>query len=281
MTRRHLVDPRVESGRAPRWLLVAPLALASSLACQDINGPIYFKGPSPLLELQGTEKTPRITDAVTLRFRAPNADETKALDAQGAALKQADPMHRDIAVPWVSRDKVHLELLFTVKNLDTDPGTFDVVVDGANQYTKYDENVVAAALGQGNNDAAVYLPLMSLHPDLPMTLEAGGTYQGTLREDDFDEGEGDLDAIGRWMAPFASVLINRSDVDPIGLEMVPAQVVTPALMEVDVTFTASKHMTCEWLLRVRDDDDRLWHTTGDPLFSPTPTLFQPMLPPKT
>jgi hypothetical protein len=33
-------------------------------------------------------------------------------------------------------------------------------------------------------------------------------------------------------------------------------------------------------VRVRDDDDRLWHVTGDPLFDPKPTLFQPMLPPK-
>jgi hypothetical protein len=264
-----------------RRLLPLALVTLSSLACQEINGPIYFKGPSPLLELQGTEKTPRITNAVRLRFRQPNSDEQKALDSEGAALKAADPTHRDIAVPWVSRDKVHLELLFTVKNLDTDPGTFDVLVDGANQYTKYDENVVAATLAQGNNDAAVYLPLLSLHPDLPMALDPGGVYQGTFREDDFDEADGDLDAIGRWMAPFASVLINRSDVNPIGLEMVPANVVTPALMEIDVTFTSSKHMTCEWLLRVRDDDDRLLHTDSDQQFSPTPTLFEPMLPPKT
>ena len=272
MTRlRAAPDPaRGGRGALTRTALAWALA-ASSLACQELNTPIYFKGPSPLLELQGTEKTPRITDAMTLRFRQPTSDEQKTLDDEKKAL--------GFGVPWVSRDKVHLELLFTVRNLDTDPGTFNVVVDGANQYTKYDENVVAAALGQGNNNAPVYLPLLSLHPDLPTTLAAGGTYQGTLREDDFDEAEGDLDAMGRWMAPFASVLLNRSDVNPIGLEMVPRNVVTPALMEIDVTFTATKHMTCEWMVRVRDDDDRLWHDEGDKVFSPQPALFTPMLAP--
>jgi hypothetical protein len=83
------------------------------------------------------------------------------------------------------------------------------------------------------------------------------------------------------MAPFASVLINRSEVNPIGLEMVPPNVITPALVEVDVTLTANKHMTCEWTLRARDDDDRLWHVTGDPVFHPKPALFVPVLPPKT
>jgi hypothetical protein len=259
-----------------RNLLLSLLALPA-LACSDINTPIYLGPPdgtpSPILEIQGTEKIPRATNSVTLRYRAPNMTEQAALDAGKKAL--------GFDVPWVARDKIHLEVLFTVKNLDTDPGTFEVVVDGANQYTKYDENIVAMALGQGNNNAPVYLPLISLRPMLPTMLAPGAVYQGTVREDDFNEAEADLDAIGRWMAPFASVLINRSDVNPIGLDMVPPNVVTPALVEVDVTLTADKHMTCEWTLRVRDDADRLWHVTGDPHFHPAPTLFQPTPPPKT
>jgi hypothetical protein len=159
-------------------------------------------------------------------------------------------------------------------------GMFEVTVDGANQYTKYDENVVAAALGQGNNNAPEYIPLASLEPMLPTMLEAGGVYQGVFREDDFDKAEFALDALGRWKVNFASVLVHGNPgVPPAGIDMVPADVVTPALVEVDVTLTADKHMTCEWVLRVRDDDDRLWHVTGDPLFHPMPTLFEPMLAP--
>jgi hypothetical protein len=248
--------------------LLALAAAPTSLACQAMNTPIYFSSPAPVLELMGTEDPPRIQNGLTLRFRRPSTQEQADLDAQKKAL--------GFDMPWVSRDKVHLELLFTVKNLDTEPGTFDVLVDGASQYTKYDENVVAEALG---GDDPIFLPLLSLHPQLPATLEPGATYQGVMREDDVAEAETDLDAMGRWMAPFASVLINRSDVNPIGMEMVPPTVVVPALMEIDVTLTANKHMTCEWLVRVRDDDDRLLHVEGDQKFSVTPTLFTPMLAP--
>ena len=164
-------------------------AAATSLACSDLNTPIYFSGPQPLLELQGTEMVPRITNGISLKFRAPNDTEKAALAAQKKAL--------GFDVPWVSRDKVHLELLFTVTNLDTAPGTFEVVVDGANEYTKYDENIVSMALAQGNDDPPVFLPLISLEPTLPTTLAPGASYQGIFREDDFDEGEADLDALGR------------------------------------------------------------------------------------
>jgi hypothetical protein len=248
-------------------------AAAPSIACSDMNTPIYFNGPAPL-ETTGQEPDNRVTNGASLRFRAPNKDEQADLDARKKAL--------GFDVPWVSRDKVHLELLFTVTNLDDQAGMFDVMVDGATQYTKYDSNVIAAALAQGNNDKKTYLPLMSLHPQLPASLAAHASYQGILREDDFNEGEADIDAMGRWppmdpMAapPFPAVLINRSDVNPVGTSGVPVDVVTPALVEVDVTLTAALHMTCEWMLRVRDDADRLWHVEGDPHFNPHPTLFQP------
>jgi hypothetical protein len=77
--------------------------------------------------------------------------------------------------------------------------------------------------------------------------------------------------------PFPAVLINRKDVNPVGTSGVPANVVTPAFVEVDVTLTSAVPMQCEWTLRVRDDDDRLWHVTGDPVFNPKPTLFVPMV----
>ena len=157
-------------------------------------------------------------------------------------------------------------------NTDSKPGMWSIGVDGANEYTKYDENIVAMALGQGNNDAPQYIPLI---PVTPQILGPGQTISGTVREDDFNEAELDLDAIGRWMAPFNAVLINNSQVNPIGLSMVPPNVVIPALIEIDVNFTADAAMNCNYVIRVRDDDDQLLHDTSDTLFSPTPTLFVP------
>jgi hypothetical protein len=86
--------------------------------------------------------------------------------------------------------------------------------------------------------------------------------------------------MGKWMAPFAAVLINRSDVNPVGLEMVPKNAIIPALFEFDITFSSDKHMTCSFLVRVRDDDGRLYQKGSDPLFMPNPATYVPMVPPK-
>jgi hypothetical protein len=255
-----------------RRLALALLWLASglgSLGCQAMNTPIYFNGNGPLvttgMAMNGMQE--RVKDALSLRFRAPKADEQRDLDARRAA---ASP----VKVPWIARDDVHVEVTFTVKNLDSEDGVFNVMVDGASEFIKYDEDVVSAVLSAGNQNP-VFLPLMQSRPHM---LGAGQTFQGVLREDDFSEAESDLDAIDQFMAPFAAVLINRSEVNPIGREMVPPGTVVPAMIEVDVTFTADRNMSCAYLVRVRDDEDLLLHNSGDRLYEVTPTVFQPTLP---
>ena len=103
-------------------------------------------------------------------------------------------------------------------------------------------------------------------------LAAGASYSGIVREDDFAEGELDLDALGRWndadpaSPTFAGVLINRSDVNPIGLNLVPPNLVVPAMFEVDVRLESTVPMRVEYYVRVRDDDDRLWHNDADDVY---------------
>jgi hypothetical protein len=254
--------------------LLTPLALG----CQGMNTPIYFPSPDPILTVTGKNDAmgnpPRIENGMTLQFRNPTDAAQKTLDTQTAAL--------GFDVPWIQRDHVHIELVYQVtytplpnQGPDDDPNDipqFSLGIDGANEYTKYDENIVAMTLGQGNNDPPQYIPLI---PVTPQTIAQGQTISGTVREDDFNEAELDLDAMGRWMAPFNAVLINNSQVNPIGLDMVPPNVVIPALIEVDVNFTANRNMTCTYDLRVRDDDGQLLHDTTNTLFSPTPTLFVP------
>jgi hypothetical protein len=255
---------------------IALVLAAGGLAagCSDLNTPIYFDTGMPPLMTTGMPAPgggqERVMGSIPLRFRNPTDAERKDLDARR---NLAAP----IKIPWIARDNVHLELAFTVKNLDPkDTGVFNVMADGATEYIKYDENVVAAAIAQGNNNQATYLPLIQL---MPRMLAPGESYTGLFREDDFAEAEADLNDIDQFMAPFAAVLINRSDVNPVGLDMVPKTgVVVPAMIEVDVTFTADKMMSCELMLRVRDDKDQLLHESGDTKFNPTPTLFEPMLP---
>jgi hypothetical protein len=277
----------VRAAACRRALPLASVLLAAGLGCQALNTPLYFNGNMPLvttgMPVNGMQE--RIKDALSLRFRRPHADEQKDLDARRAA---AAP----VKVPWIARDNVHVEVLFTVKNLETplapgdagaggnvrDPnGVFNVSVDGANEFLKYDEDVTSAAISAANQPA-VFIPLMQSRPQM---LAAGETFSGMLREDDFAEAESDLNAMDQFMAPFAAVLINRSEVNPVGLEMVPPGVVVPAMIEVDVTFTADRNMSCTYLVRVRDDHDLLLHDSGDSLFQVTPAVFQPPPPPMT
>lgn len=244
---------------------LVPLA---TLALGCVNAPLYFASPTPILSVTGAPDAmgnqPRIENGLTLQFRNPNKTEQKDLDTQSAAL--------GFGVPWIERAHVHIELTYDVTNTDSKDGTFGIGIDGANEYTKYDENIVAMALGAGNNTAPNFIPLI---PVTPQILAAGKTVSGTVREDDFEEAELDLDAMGRWMAPFNAVLINNSQVNPVGLDMVPPNVVIPALIEIDVNFTANAAMSCNYGVRVRDDNDQLLHDSGDTLFSPAPALFQP------
>jgi hypothetical protein len=256
--------------------LLSPLALG----CQGMdNTPIYFASPTtPALVISGgsadmTGASPRIENGMTLQFRNPTDAEKKELDTQTATL--------GFDVPWIQRDHVHIELTYQVTYTPMDgdntdgPSQFSIGIDGANEYTKYDSNIVAMTLGEGNNDPPQYIPLI---PVTPQAIAPGQTISGTVREDDFNEAELDLDAIGRWMAPFNAVLINNSQVNPIGLSMVPPNVVIPALIEIDVSFTANRSMSCTYDVRVRDDDGQLLHDTTNTLFSPTPTLFVPPAP---
>jgi hypothetical protein len=246
------------------------LLLPLALGCQGMNTPVYFASPTtPALVVDGAatlDGPPRIENGLPLQFRNPTMQEQQTLDSQKAAVGGT------FDIPWIQRDHVHIEMTYQVTNTDTKTGMWNIGVDGANEYTKYDENIVAMTLGMGNNDPPQYIPLI---PVTPQVLGPGQSVSGTVREDDFNEAELDLDAIGRWMAPFNAVLINNSQVNPIGLSMVPANVVIPALIEIDVSFSADAAMTCQYDIRVRDDNSQLLHDSANTLFSPTPTLFVP------
>jgi hypothetical protein len=262
-------------------VLCGPLAFCA--ACDQMNTPIYFPAPTmPALEVSGQPDAmgnpSRAENGLSLQFRNPNSAEQMLLDQQAATL--------GFDVPWIQRANVHIELTYQVTSMEPPPDPnappssdvpqFMIGIDGANEFTKYDENIVSQAQAVGGKDAPPVIPLI---PVTPQRLDPGQTVTGTVREDDFAEAELDLYAIGKWMAPYAAVLINNSQVNPIGLEMVPANAVIPALIEIDVNFTANRPMKCDYTVRVRDDHDQLIHNSTDTLFSPTPALFQPPPPP--
>jgi hypothetical protein len=206
---------------------------------------------------------------VALRLRASTAGENR--DRQALQQKLAYP----VPLPEVREDRFHVEVRYTVTNLGDAAGTFTLHVDGANEFTRYDEDAVATAFAAANQDS----PFFGLIEPTPETLAPGGIFQGIVREDDFHEAALDLDAMGRFMAPFQAVIVNRSEVNAIGLEMLPAGFVRPALWEVTVQVAATQHMTCQLLVRIRDDDNRLLSRGADE-FVPQPATFAPTIPPR-
>jgi len=274
------MDPH--SRGLPGGLVLLALAGAATLGCNALNAPLYFQGPT-FWGTGGGDDEPMATSGLTLRFRNPTMQEQMKLAAQ------RDALGYDMDVPWISRDKVHVEVSYKVTyRCPTEaevpmvdcadlPGeaSFTLITDGANEYTKYDTQAVADGLG---GDDPIFLPLI---PSVPRTLALNSSFSGIVREDDFAEGELDLDALGRWndtdpaSPTFAGVLINRSEVNPIGMNLVPRNLAVPAMFEIDVRLRSNAPMLVEYYVRVRDDDDRLFHNESDTLYEPAPALFQP------
>jgi hypothetical protein len=232
------------------------------------NDPAYFPADM-ILETDGMGTVGKQT--IPLKFRPPVASEQKQLDMLTAKL--------GYPVPWLREDRVHVEIRYTITNLGSAEGQFSLFIDGASEYVRFDYEAVAAVFAAADADPP---PVGLIQISNPPILRPGEVYQGIVREDDFHEASMDLDAMGRFMAPFVAVLINRSEVNPIGLEMTPPKLapavswILPALWEITPRFNADQPMTCQILIRVRDDDRRLWEN-GDNEFAPTPATFTPVV----
>ncbi len=229
------------------------------------NTPNYFPPDNGPLEVGAMGQPREATAVVTLPFRVPTDGERQDLMSEAQGL--------GFAAPWLRRRNIAISIQYSITNLDKDRGTAQVLVDGANEFTSYDARAIRAAMlmaGANNNDVVV----LSLIQGVPVSVEPGQTVSGVVREDDIAEAELDLDAIGRWMATPAAVLINASEVNAVGLERVPAEVVIPALFRVSVTFTSNKHMRLDFLVRVRDKKDQLLLSDGD-TFAPMAAAYAP------
>jgi hypothetical protein len=243
------------------------VALALTGAGCGINNPTYFTPPMGAVESGQPDAGGEVTTVVTLPFRGPTGVESAKLDEESDGL--------GFRAPWLRRDQVSLSVQYTVTNLDKTRGRAQILVDGANEFSSYDRAAINAALAMqaDNRDKPTVLSLIQ---GIPFEVPAGGSVSGTIREDDFAEGELDLDAIGRWMAVPESVLINVSEVNPVGLNKVPPAEVVPAMFRVAVTLVTDLHMRLDFLVRVRDDKNRLLDLdhAGD-AYAPEPKGYTP------
>lgn len=211
-----------------------------------------------------------------LAFRTPAASEEAARQSLSAKL--------GYDVPWLREDRVHLELSYTITNLGDTEASFLLNVDGASEFVRFDEDAVAAAFVAADMDAPSPRGLFQVRPPA-QALAPGQVLQGTILEDDFREMELDLDAMGRWAAPnFPAVLLYRSDANgaqtaatnALEYATTPANLIRPALWEITPRFNSTQAMRCDFLVRVRDDDGRLWEN-GDAPFLPDPPTYAPTI----
>jgi hypothetical protein len=243
-----------------------------ALGC-GVNNPTYFPPEAPLEVGQQGAMGNSANSTVTLSFRRPTDDEAAAL--------REESDRRKYKVPWLQSTDVAISVLYTITNLSDKRGTARVEINGASEFASYDPaalRMAAMAANAANPAAEEDENYMSLIQPTPVTVEPGKSISGIVREDDFEEAELDLDAIGRWMAVPASVLINRSEVNGIGLEMIPRPLIVPAMFRVQVIFTASTHMKLEFLVRVRDEARQLLTGMGD-AYAPRPTAYMPAMAP--
>ena len=203
--------------------------------------------------------------SMVVPFRIPTDADRAELAGESAELMQM--------VPWLRTDRVALSLMYTITNVGDAAGEARLEIDGASEFAAYDAQSVRAAMLAADPRADEDAVLALIRPT-PIVLAPGEVHRGLVREDDFDEAALDLDAIARFGATPASVLINLSSVNPIGLEMLPPRHVRPALFRVDVRFSASTHMRLEFLVRLRDDDRQLARGS-EAVFDPNPPGYMP------
>lgn len=249
--------------RVSLFLLIA----VGGAAC-GVNNPTYFQPTMGAVESGQPDAGGEVTSVVTLPFRDPTDVESAKLDDDSNAL--------GFRAPWLRRDQVAISVEYTVTNLTDKDGRAQILVDGADEFTSYDRAAINAAIAMQmlrDEDKPVVLSLIQ---GIPFAVPAGASKSGTIREDDFAEAELDLDAIGRWMATPASVLINFSEVNGAGLQKVPPAEVVPAMFRVAVTLASEQHMRLDFLVRVRDTKNRLLDLdhAGD-AFAPKPKAYTP------
>ena len=246
------------------------LAVCAGGSACNMNEPSYYPAPAPV-EIGGAAAMADPYATVELPFRPPRTDEQQSL--------RDESMRKGFAVPWLRTDNVSVSVLYTITNLGDKPATAKLELDGASEFANYDVVALraAAALAKMNNQTEIeVLPLLET---APVALAPGAQVTGMLREDDFDEAALDLDALARFGATPATVIINNSKKSNVGLENLPREHVRPALYRVRAALVGTGHLRLEVVVRVRDEASQLLTSGGSP-FAPNPPAYAPpMMPP--
>ena len=198
-------------------------------------------------------------------------------------------------VPYVKVGDIDISIEWTIKNLDTQPGTAVVELNGGNEYMYYDPSTIM--LDPGDDDPP---PTPGLSGDIPIDVPASGTVSGTFTEDQVLAAAVALDEITQGnFDPYAATLVDGKNEtsfqplsppmpedpdDPDDTNVVQTPMGPPIpraafanMIRVDLVFKPDSHMVLDYDVRIRDIrgivPNDLLNSTSAELTTFDPTLY--------
>jgi hypothetical protein len=211
------------------------------------------------------------TDLYVLPVRRPSNAEKSALAAQQRQLGLQLP------VPWAAARDFSIEVEWSVKNLEAKPVRAFFTLNGGNEFGDYVPSLYIDPT-QNPEDQTPPPPLVG--GEL-LELAANEVRLGVWREDQLDEAALDLEAITRYPDPAGviatpfQVITHNSTASRVGLENVPANDVTPAMVRFQFVLTSDAHVSAEYNVRVREHADKLAQPAAKNLYVSTVAMLPP------
>jgi hypothetical protein len=269
-----------------RALAIGTVVLVWGFASGCANDPTYIPGPTNLeggVMMDDMGALVPAKASLTLPIKTETAADMAARATKATALM--------VDVPYVKVGDIAVSVEWTIKNLDPDPGTARIQLNGANEYFSFDPELVVLDPG---DDEAPKTP--ALQGDIPLNVPGNGELSGLFTEDNVLEASIDLDQITRGnVNPFRATLEidkNAKLFQPMTAPMPadPEYVQTPTgpavpreafaqMIRIDLVFKPDHHMVLDYTVRVRDTrgimDDMLLSAPAAELQTFMPMAYAP------
>ncbi|HUO66871.1 MAG TPA: hypothetical protein VMV37_04995 [Gammaproteobacteria bacterium] len=197
------------------------LVLVSSLVGACANDPIYLNGSSSMEAGQDDGTGMPVVAKQSLML--PIKPETKTDAAARAKLAAS----LGVMVPYVKVGDIDVEIEYTITNLDTNPGQAFIDLNGANEYYIYDPSMLNYT-PPGSDDPIVTPPLAG---NIPIDMEASGTYSGVFREDQYETASIDLDEVTQGNYNPYTAILNIAKNEPSFGVLSPSILLTTCVMQ--------------------------------------------------
>jgi hypothetical protein len=223
----------------------AALGAVGAAGCS--NDPVYINPEIPVLEVNAGDMGAGQAMSVVL---LPVVPET--MDDLDERQRVADDLGVPLdSIPYVKLEDMAVSIEWTVRNLEDQEGIARVDMTGANEWFRY----VPELFDLDVEDEEVQPP-PPLVDGPPLIIPPNGTISGVIREDQIVEGAVDLELMGRAAYdPIVALLDVHEDtmefLDMTSGVMIPRHLFA-GFVELEMRFSATRHMVLEFSVRVRD-----------------------------